>query len=72
VSVPADAAFADMPTVDELEKRYMKHVLEMTKGNRTRAAEILGMDRRTLYRKAARFGFPLGASEDEPEDPAEA
>jgi DNA-binding NtrC family response regulator len=56
-------AFEDLPTLEQLERRYMKHVLEAAKGNRTRAAEILGIDRRTLYRKASRYGFPLGDEE---------
>ncbi|OYT73328.1 MAG: hypothetical protein CFK52_01785 [Chloracidobacterium sp. CP2_5A] len=51
--------FADLPTLDELERRYLMHVLEAVKGNRTRAAEILGIDRRTLYRMAERFGIKL-------------
>ncbi|MCS7079309.1 MAG: sigma-54 dependent transcriptional regulator [Chloracidobacterium sp.] len=51
--------FADLPTLDELERRYLLYVLETVKGNRTRAAEILGIDRRTLYRMAERFGIKL-------------
>jgi DNA-binding NtrC family response regulator len=51
--------FADLPTLDELERRYLRHVLDAAQGNRTRAAEILGVDRRTLYRMAERFGIPL-------------
>jgi DNA-binding NtrC family response regulator len=51
--------FADLPSLDDLEKRYLLHVLDATNGNRTRAAEILGVDRRTLYRMAERFGVPL-------------
>jgi DNA-binding NtrC family response regulator len=51
--------FAGLPTLDELEKRYVLHVLEAAEGSRTRAAEILGVDRRTLYRMAERFGIPL-------------
>ena len=44
--------FADLPSLDELERRYLLHVLEAVGGNRTRAAEVLGIDRRTLYRMA--------------------
>jgi DNA-binding NtrC family response regulator len=51
--------FADLPTLEELERRYLLHVLEAAKGNRTRAAEILGVDRRTLYRMAERYGVEL-------------
>lgn len=54
---PSD--FADLPTLDELERRYLAYVLEAVKGNRTRAAEILGIDRRTLYRMVERFGLKL-------------
>ena len=54
-----DNLFEDLPSLDELEKRYLQHLLQQTKGNRTRAAEILGVDRRTLYRMAARFGVSL-------------
>jgi DNA-binding NtrC family response regulator len=56
---PQDQPFADLPTLDTLERRYLLHVLDATKGNRTRAAEILGVDRRTLYRMAERFGIAL-------------
>jgi DNA-binding NtrC family response regulator len=52
--------FADLPSLDELERRYLAHVLEAVGGNRTRAAEVLGIDRRTLYRMAERFGLKLG------------
>ena len=47
--------YDDLPKLDELEKRYLQHVLEATNHNRTRTAEILGIDRRTLYRMAERF-----------------
>ncbi|MBI5086459.1 MAG: sigma-54-dependent Fis family transcriptional regulator [Acidobacteria bacterium] len=36
--------------LDEIEKRYVLHVLEQVKGNRMRAAEVLGIGRATLYR----------------------
>jgi DNA-binding NtrC family response regulator len=54
-----DGAFAGLPTLDELERRYLLHVLDNVGGNRTRAAEVLGIDRRTLYRMAERFGLDL-------------
>ncbi|MGA8893304.1 MAG: sigma-54 dependent transcriptional regulator [Anaeromyxobacteraceae bacterium] len=41
---------ADRPTLAELERRYATQVLEEAGGNKTRAAEILGIDRKTLYR----------------------
>ena len=38
------------PSLAELERRYAREVLRETGGNKTRAAEILGIDRKTLYR----------------------
>jgi len=38
-------------TLDQLEKEYIKRVLIETGGNKSKAAEILGLDRKTLYRK---------------------
>jgi DNA-binding NtrC family response regulator len=56
----ADAELFDgLPTLDEMERRYLLHVLEQVGGNRTRAAEILRIDRRTLYRMAERLGIEL-------------
>jgi transcriptional regulator of acetoin/glycerol metabolism len=49
--------FAGLPSIDEVERRYLLHVLEATGGNRKRAAEIIGISRRTIYRMAARFGI---------------
>lgn len=40
----------DQPTLDELSRRYITLVLAESGGNKTRAAEILGINRRTLYR----------------------
>jgi DNA-binding NtrC family response regulator len=51
--------FDDLPTLEEIERRYLLHVLEQVGNNRTRAAEVMGIDRRTLYRMAERFGVPL-------------
>ena len=55
-----EALFTGLPSLDEIEKRYLRHVLATVRGNRSRAAEVLGIDRRTLYRMAERFGLDLG------------
>ncbi len=52
--------FFELPSLDELERRYILHVLNATGGNRKRSAEILGINRKTLYRMAARFQIELG------------
>jgi DNA-binding NtrC family response regulator len=56
---PVDQIFTDLPSLDEVERRYLLHVLDEVHGNRTRAAEVMGIDRRTLYRMAERFGIDL-------------
>jgi DNA-binding NtrC family response regulator len=57
--LPGPSLFEDLPTLDELERRYLIHVLAAVGGNRTKAAEALGIDRRTLYRMAERLGVEL-------------
>jgi DNA-binding NtrC family response regulator len=54
---PLSALFEDLPSLDQLERRYLLYVLEIAGGHRTRAAEILGIDRRTLYRMIERHGI---------------
>ena len=39
-----------LPTLDEMQQRYMRYVLEQAGGNKRRAAALLGIGRRTLYR----------------------
>lgn len=47
---------AEVPlTLDELEKDHIRAVLTATRGNKRLAAELLGIDRRTLYRKLDRY-----------------
>jgi two-component system response regulator AtoC len=45
------------PTLEEVKRRYLAHVLEQTGGNISRAATILGVDRRSLYRMLRRYGI---------------
>ncbi len=46
---------ADALPLEEVERRYIAHVLERCGGNKKRAAEILGVNRRTIYRKLPRI-----------------
>ena len=41
-------------TLRELEDLYVEEILRQTGGNKVRAARILGIDRRTLYRRRER------------------
>ncbi|HSE59709.1 MAG TPA: sigma-54 dependent transcriptional regulator [Nitrospiraceae bacterium] len=47
-------------TLEEVERRHLLRVLKEMKGNKVKTAKILGIDRRTLYRMAERFGIDLG------------
>jgi two-component system response regulator HydG len=44
------------PTMEVVERAYILYVLESESGNKSRAAEILGIDPSTLYRKLNRYG----------------
>jgi two-component system response regulator HydG len=50
------AGFEPLPTLRELEQQYIEHVLDCTSGNKTRAADILGIDPSTLHRRSKRPG----------------
>ncbi len=45
----------DNPTLDIIERAYIMYVLQAEGGNKTRAAETLGIDPSTLYRKLSRY-----------------
>jgi two-component system response regulator HydG len=42
---------SELVTMEEVERRYVRRVMEAVNGNKTLAARILGLDRKTLYRK---------------------
>jgi DNA-binding NtrC family response regulator len=54
----ADAAGGN--SLDQMEKDHIIKVLKETGGNKKKAAEILGIERRTLYNKAKRLGIDFG------------
>lgn len=45
-----EQADTELKPLSEIQHNYVEHVLEKTKGNKQKAAEILGITRRTLYR----------------------
>jgi two-component system response regulator HydG len=47
------------PTLEVIERAYIEHVLRAEDGNRTRAAETLGIDPSTLYRKINRYDMDV-------------
>ena len=46
------------PALDVIEQAYITWVLQAEGGNKTRAAEVLGIDPSTLYRKLSRYESP--------------
>jgi DNA-binding NtrC family response regulator len=42
-------------SLDELERRYIARALKLLNGNKARAAQLLGVDRRTLYRRLGKY-----------------
>ena len=62
--------FNDQPTLEKIEERYIKMILSQTHNQKDRAAKILGVNRRTLYRKERVYGL-VAADVPEPEEEAE-
>lgn len=56
----------DFPTLTQLEERYIQAVLQKTAGRKDKAAHMLGINRRTLYRKEREYGWVTDG--DEPMD----
>jgi two-component system, NtrC family, response regulator AtoC len=53
--VPEQAMPQQLIPLHELQERYIEAVLKSVHGNKTQAAKLLGVDRRTLYRKLERY-----------------
>lgn len=64
---------SDVLMMEEVERRYIMRVLGLLRGNKSQAAQLLGFDRRTLYRKLARYEAQAqreGKSQQQPQQPA--
>ncbi len=54
--IPLEATeSSELVTLEELERRYVERALTLLGGNKTRVADALGIDRRTLYRRLDRW-----------------
>jgi len=49
------AKHEDYPTLADVERKHIEKVLTAMNGHRTKAAKILGIDRKTLYRKLVQY-----------------
>ncbi len=57
----------ELPTLAEWNARYIDYVLNYTKGKKTAAARILGINRRTLYRRNKGKAAAVPATSEETE-----
>src|SRR5664279_5164611 len=55
-------------TLDQLEREYIERILEVEGGNKTRAAQRLGLDRKTLYRKLEEYASAARQGPDTPDE----
>jgi two-component system response regulator HydG len=53
----------ELVSLEEVERRYVSRVMEAVGGNKTLAAQVLGIGRKTLYRKLEQFGATEEPSE---------
>jgi two-component system response regulator AtoC len=56
----AQAHVPNSSSLEDLERSHILKVLQQTGYNKSKTAELLGIDRATLYRKAQRYSIPLG------------
>ncbi len=50
----------ELVPLEEVEKKYIQHVLSAVKGSKTRASQVLQISRPTLDKKIKEFGLELG------------
>jgi DNA-binding NtrC family response regulator len=60
LSISSYAAVAEMsvnPSLEEMEKTYILRVLKEAGNNQSKASQLLGIDRKTLYLKLKKYGI---------------
>ena len=57
----------ELMPLEEVEKRYILHVLSAVGDNRTLAARVFGLDRKTLYRKLQQYGSSAQGRDSAPQ-----
>lgn len=62
-----DQLYSDRPTLEKVEERYIKLIMAQVDDQKAEAAKILGISRRTLYRKERAYGL-ISADAPEPAD----
>jgi len=63
--------YTDNPTLEKLEERYIKLILAQFANKKDAAAKVLGVNRRTLYRKEREYGLVSEDSKEPTEDSTE-
>jgi DNA-binding NtrC family response regulator len=51
----ATAGANSKPSLEELERAYIAEILDYTRGKKSKAAEILGISRKTLLEKRKKY-----------------
>jgi DNA-binding NtrC family response regulator len=60
LSIPVESGVANnnhQPSLEDMEKDYILRVLRDAGGNQSKASQILGIDRKTLYLKLKKYGI---------------
>ncbi len=60
-------ATKDFPTISQLEERYIRVVMDKMGNQKEKIAQVLGINRRTLYRKEREYGWVKENESDESE-----
>jgi two-component system response regulator HydG len=55
---------SELASLELVERKYILRVVEACKGNKSRAARVLGIGRKTLYRRLESFGMPATDGDD--------